>query len=178
MSNETKELSIQKIAIRKFADDRGGLTKIYEELANSETSPLRSIREAYISHSKKHVIRGLHYQRGSASQEKIIYCVTGEFLDVSVDLTSGPSFGKVHVEHLSANDDFVLRIPGAFAHGIISLSDDTTYLNLSPDNYVPSAESGIHWSSLGLDIGIRDPIVSDKDANWPSLEEVLKALSV
>lgn len=173
----THKTDVQRMTIKKFTDGRGGLTKIFENNSDVETEHYRSLNEAYISHSKKDVVRGLHFQHGHSAQEKLIYCVSGEFLDVSVDLRIGPSFGTVHVEHLTANDDILLRVPGVFAHGIISLADGTTYLNLSPDKYSPANEGGIHWASLGLDLNISEPILSEKDKGWPPLEEVLEGLS-
>ena len=169
--------SIERLRIKKFGDFRGGLDKIYENLMNGSESFNRPIKEVYVSSSKQNVVRGLHFQQGNAAQEKFIYCLTGEFLDVSVNLEIGKNFGEVHVEHMSAEQDFMLKIPGSYAHGIISLADETTYINMSPDPYIPSAEAGIHWSSLDLNLGEIQPILTDKDNAWPELSTVLKALS-
>lgn len=166
---------IERICVRNYNDFRGGLAKIYEETLRSD---FRSIREAYFSFSNKNVVRGLHFQKGGYQQEKIIYCISGTFIDVSVNLKKGADFGKIYVEKMTSGSDYALRVPGSFAHGIVSLSDDCCYLNLSPDPYIPSSEGGILWSSLGLNLPISNPILTDKDRSWPPLNQVLEEMSL
>ena len=168
---------IKKIPVKSFHDSRGSLNKLYENNSDlTKQEKIWEIRDLYLSSSSKNVVRGLHFQINGGGQEKIIYCTSGEFLDVSVDLNPGENFGRIHVEHMTSNCDFLLSIPKSFAHGIISLADRTCYLNMSPQPFIPELERGINLKSLGLDIIPNDVIISEKDLSWPSLEKVLGEL--
>lgn len=162
---------ILKISYSPFLDFRGSLIKLYRKEIFQEILP--NIEELYISNSKYGVIRGLHFQLGNKGQDKFIYCISGNLLDVSVDLRPNENFGRIHLEELKGGSPFVLGIPGSFAHGVIILEENTTFINMTSQPYSPGDERGIRWDSLGIKFPIKDPIVSEKDKSWPSLEEIL-----
>ena len=169
---------IKKIPVKSFHDERGRLLKLYDENSNlTKNNDPWKICDLYLSSSSKNVVRGLHFQINGGGQEKIIHCISGEFLDVSIDLEPGENFGCVYIEHMTPDCDFLLSIPKSFAHGIVSLADYTSYLNMSPQPFNPELERGINFSSLGLDIMPNDMIISEKDLSWPSLEKVLEEIA-
>lgn len=104
------------------------------------------------SHSKKGVLRGLHYQLQN-TQGKLVRVVAGEMLDVAVDIRrSSPHFGKWTAVRLSADNRRQLWIPEGFAHGLVALSEFAECLYKVTDYYNPSAERSIRWDDPDLAI--------------------------
>lgn len=163
---------IKRIAFSPFVDFRGELLKIYNREILLDLIP--NIEEIYLSRSDKGVIRGMHYQLGCKAQDKFVYCITGRMLDVSIDLRPSGNFGSVHVEEMIGGGKLALIIPGGFAHGVISLENNTNFINMSPQPYSPDDERGIRWDTLGVDFGLKNPIVTEKDKSWPSLQQVIQ----
>jgi len=163
---------IRRIGFTPFVDFRGDLLKIYRRQIFQDLLP--NIEEMYLSRSDKGVIRGMHYQLGVKAQDKLVYCITGRMLDVSIDLRPDGNLGRVHVEEMVGGGKSALMIPGAFAHGVIVLEDNTTFLSMTPQPYSPGDERGIRWDTLGVDFGLERPIVTEKDQSWPSLQEIIQ----
>jgi len=162
---------VRKIEFTPFDDLRGNLLKLYRREIFFDLMP--NIEEIYLSQSKKSVVRGLHYQLGEKAQDKFVYCITGRMLDISVDLRPGKDFGKIHVEEMVGGNDCAIFIPGAFAHGVVILEDQTNFISISPQPYSPGDERGIRWDTLGIDFGISEPNITAKDLAWPSLMDIL-----
>lgn len=121
------------------------------------------------SMSQKGVLRGLHYQLSPAAQGKLVRVVSGEILDVAVDIRrSSPTFGKWVVEKLSAENKKQLWIPAGFAHGFLTISENAEVLYKATDYYAPEHERIILWSDPEIDIRWPkqedDFILSDKDS--------------
>lgn len=175
MSHVETEGGLQIVHYSSFSDFRGNLLKLYRRDMFLESLP--TIEEVYFSTSKKAVVRGLHYQLGVRGQDKFIHCISGRMIDVSVDMRPDGELGRVHVQELVGGDEKALLVPAAFAHGVVILEDDTTYVNISPQPYSPGDERGIRFDSLNVSFPIDDPIVSEKDMKWPSLYETLDRLA-
>lgn len=167
---------IKRIDFTPFVDFRGDLLKIYRRQIFQDILP--NIEEIYLSQSDKGVIRGMHYQLGGKAQDKLVYCITGRMLDVSIDLRPDGSLGSVHVEEMVGGGKSALMIPGAFAHGVIVLEDNTNFLSMTPQPYSPGDERGVRWDTLGVDFGLDRPIVTEKDQSWPSLHVVIQQAGV
>ena len=123
------------------------------------------------SRSRKGTVRGLHYQVSHA-QAKLCRVVEGEVLDVAVDIRLGsPNFGKWTSILLSAEKQNQIFIPQGFAHGFAALTDTVQFLYKCSDFYDPASEHGIIWNDpdLAIDWGIADPLISEKDAKFPTL---------
>ena len=108
---------------------------------------------------------------------KLIHVISGVLFDVALDLReNSPTFGQYHTELLKAEDQFVTYIPEGFAHGFISLTNDTIFSYQCSGRYVPSACGGIRWNDPELNIpwplkeyGVEHIIATEKDKNWPTL---------
>jgi dTDP-4-dehydrorhamnose 3,5-epimerase len=123
------------------------------------------------SRSTRGTLRGLHYQLNHA-QAKLCRVVSGEALDVAVDIRVGsPTFGKWASVLLSADRQNQIYIPRGFAHGFVALSDTVEFLYKCSDFYDPTSEYGIIWDDPGLGIswGVGNPLVSEKDAKYSTL---------
>lgn len=129
------------------------------------------------SKSCRGVVRGLHYQKGSFAQAKLVRVVQGCVRDVAVDLRVGsPSFGKSVAVDLSGENHLQLYIPRGFAHGFSVLSETAVFQYKCDNYYEPSAEAGIAWNDpdLGIDWGLDtdSAILSPKDTARPRLKDV------
>jgi dTDP-4-dehydrorhamnose 3,5-epimerase len=118
------------------------------------------------SMSQKNVLRGLHFQLPPFAQGKLVRVVKGAVLDVAVDLRkSSITYGKWVSVTLDADDKLMAWIPVGFAHGFLTLEDDTIFQYKCTNYYNKASEAGIIWNdpTLGIDWGTNEPLVSEKD---------------
>lgn len=156
----------------KFGDNRGYYSPFYIEEDNvlNELS-MKSIAQGARSVSAKGIVRGLHFQEDPVCQSKLIECLRGAVLDVVVDLRKdSPSYKKWFSIELTPENGKQLFIPRGFAHGFVSLKDDTMFQYLVDSDYRPSHENGILWNDPEINIdwqfkkyGIENPLLSSKD---------------
>jgi dTDP-4-dehydrorhamnose 3,5-epimerase len=159
---------------RVFEDERGFFLESYSERTFSELG----IREKFVqdnhSYSKRGVLRGLHYQIEKA-QGKLVRVVSGEVLDVFVDLRpDSPSFAAWHAVKLSGENRRLAWIPPGMAHGFYVLSEGAHVLYKSTEFYHPKLERTILWSDEDLKIewGITgEPVISEKDKRGVRLRD-------
>ncbi|MDN5203877.1 dTDP-4-dehydrorhamnose 3,5-epimerase [Fulvivirgaceae bacterium BMA10] len=161
-----------------FEDDRG----LFFESFHSEKFQEAGIKENFIqsnqSFSKKGVLRGLHFQRVPFAQGKLVRVISGQVLDIAVDLRKeSPTFGQYHKCLLSAKENNMLYIPDGFAHGFAAL-EDSIFFYMCTNVYNKDSEDGIIWndSDLNIDWGIDNPIISDKDLILSPFAELKKTL--
>jgi len=119
---------------------------------------------------KRGVIRGLHWQRSPKAEDKIVQCIRGAIYDVAIDLRQdSPTYGHWLAEELTENNKKMFLIPKGFAHGFQTLTDNAEVLYLMSEFYSPEQESGVRWNdpSFNIQWPIKNPILSEKDKNWP-----------
>ena len=121
------------------------------------------------SRSVRGVLRGLHYQKGAASQAKLVRVLQGEVFDVAVDLrTASPTFGRYVGVRLSASNKQQLFVPRGFAHGFQVLSDVAVFAYKVDNRYAPEAEASIRYddTTISIDWPLKTGfILSEKDLN-------------
>lgn len=154
-----------------YADARGYFMETWREtdFNNHIGKDIHFVQDNQ-SMSSRGVLRGLHYQKGAASQAKLVRVLQGCVLDVAVDLrASSPTFGRYIAVELSADNRRQLFIPRGFAHGFQVLSDTAVFTYKVDNAYCPEAECsirfddtaiGIEWPITGTDV-----VLSDKDLN-------------
>ncbi len=128
------------------------------------------------SFSSQGVLRGLHYQVGNNAQSKLIRVLTGEILDVAVDIRpNSKTFGSYITEVLSAENQKQIFIPAGFAHGFLVLSETATLFYKCDKFYNKESEGGIIYNdpTLNIDWGTETTnwIISEKDKNLPTLDQ-------
>lgn len=168
-----------------YLDDRGIYKKYYEKYLFAEYGILCEFAESSDLYSKKGALRGLHYQTDQ-SQAKLIHVIKGVLYDVALDLRiESRTFGKYHAEIVDAKDHKAVFIPEGFAHGFISLSEDTIFSYQCSGKYMPDACGGIIWNDSDLNIqwpldeyGIDEIIATEKDQNWPTFKEYKKKMGI
>jgi dTDP-4-dehydrorhamnose 3,5-epimerase len=163
-----------------FRDHRGYFFESFNQADFQKTTGLdtRFIQDNQ-SLSAYGTVRGLHYQVGDWAQSKLIRVISGEILDVALDIRpDSKTFGKHFSLILSAENFLQLYIPKGFAHGFSVLSTSATIVYKCDHFYHQASEKGIRYNdkTLGIDwkIPAEKMIVSDKDLSLPGFENVLK----
>ena len=133
------------------------------------------------SRSTKGVLRGLHMQRGSSAQAKLVRVLEGKVLDVAVDLRKeSPSFGQHYAIELTADNRKQFFVPAGFAHGFVVLSETVTFFYKVDKFYEPGNEVGIMYNDKDLNIDWRlsesEIILSDKDNKLGSFADYAASL--
>ena len=161
-----------------YKDDRGFFLETYHQKKYAEGEIAKSFVQDNRSHSKRNVLRGLHYQL-QKPQAKLVYVITGEIFDVAVDIRRGSqTFGKWEGVYLSSDNNRQVFIPEGFAHGFCVLSETADVLYKCTDFYDPDDEYGILWSdpTIGIEWPIVKPFLSPKDSGYPQLKEITDSL--
>jgi dTDP-4-dehydrorhamnose 3,5-epimerase len=156
-------------------DTRGFFIETYHRAKFADLGITDAFVQDNHSRSVKGTLRGLHYQLRHA-QAKLCRVVEGEALDVAVDIRVGsPTFGKWTSVLLSSKEQNQIYVPRGFAHGFLTLTDTVQFLYKCSEFYDPTDEHGIAWNDPDLAIcwGVSTPIVSEKDAKYPTLTQVL-----
>ncbi|MBW2610205.1 MAG: dTDP-4-dehydrorhamnose 3,5-epimerase [Deltaproteobacteria bacterium] len=172
----TKSSTIPEIIIIEpeiFEDDRGFFTEMYHREKFEEAGINGNFVQDNRSRSCQGTLRGLHYQF-ARPQGKLIWALEGEVFDVAVDIRrNSPTFGEWFGFILSGNDKKGLYIPPDFAHGFCVLSIEAEIFYKCTDLYSPEQERCIRWNDpdLAIDWPIKEPILSQKDANGSLLKD-------
>ena len=149
---------------KKILDHRGWFVKTYQKDLFNVLGLNMEIREEFFSISNKNVLRGMHFQLPPHDHDKLVYCIRGAVLDVVLDLRVSMNYGQVASTRLSAESGHVIYIPKGFAHGFLSLEDDTVLIYKTTTVHAQEYDAGIRWDSLGFDWGIKQPVLSLRDA--------------
>lgn len=122
---------------------------------------------------KKGTLRGMHYQAAPHQEIKLVRCTSGSIYDVIIDLRpDSPTFTRWIGVELSAENRKMLYIPADFAHGFITLTDNTEIFYQMSQFYVPDAARGLRWNDPAFAIQWPVPIstLSPKDRNYPDFK--------
>ena len=159
-----------------FKDSRGYFMEAWKQEEFNEHVGKTNFIQDNESKSSFGVLRGLHYQKGSLSQAKLVRVIKGRVLDVAVDIRkSSPTFGK-HVKiELSEDNKRQLFIPRGFAHGFLVLSEEAIFTYKVDNPYAPQAEAGIRWDDPALaiewPIDFSQVLTSEKDLKHPLMKD-------
>ena len=157
-----------------FGDHRGYFKETFRDSDFQELGLPLFVQENE-SRSKAGVLRGLHYQLQPASLTKLVRCVRGAIFDVAVDIRkSSPTYGKWHGVELTEENHKMFLVPDGFAHGFLTLREDTVIVYKQTDYYTPELERSVLWRDPALNIQwpLTDPLLSSKDEEAKLLAEV------
>ncbi len=149
-----------------YTDERGYFFESFQKINFRKLGIDADFVQDNESMSVKGVLRGLHFQVPPFAQGKLVRVVNGSALDVAVDLRkNSKTYGKWESVVLSAENKLMLWIPAGFAHGFLSLEDQTIFQYKCTNYYNKESEKGIIWNDpdLNIDWGIEKPLVSGKD---------------
>lgn len=136
-----------------FGDSRGYLFESFNQKEfESNIGPINFIQDNE-SKSSKGVLRGLHFQKPPYTQAKLVRCIDGEVLDVTVDLRVGsPTYKRYIAVRLTGDNKRQLFVPRGFAHGFVVLSDTATFAYKVDNIYAPDHDAGIAWDDTEINI--------------------------
>ena len=176
---KTKIEDVLIIEPKVFGDERGFFVETFNLERYKEAGIDWEFVQDNLSSSMKGVLRGFHFQKDPFAQGKLVQVIKGKVLDVAVDIRkNSPTFGQYISVELSGENKKQLWIAPGMAHGFLALEDDTIFSYKCTNLYNPTAEGGLLWNDKDLNIdwkleenGIKDPIVSEKDAKNVSWQE-------
>jgi len=162
------------IELDRLGDDRGFFARVFcerEFVADSLVSQFVQVNNSLSA--DKGTLRGMHYQLAPNAETKLVRCIRGALWDVILDLRpDSPTFGQHFGAELSAENRRMMYVPKGFAHGFLTLEDDTEAFYFVDEFYAPDQERGIRWNDpeFGIDWPIEPVIVSDKDREHRDFE--------
>jgi len=156
-----------------FGDHRGWFMETWSETIFDDIGiNIHFVQDNHSFTEKKGTLRGLHFQNNPMAQCKIVRCIAGVILDVAVDIRKGSlNYLKWIAVTLSAENKRQLLIPRGFAHAFLTLSDDVEVAYKVDNIYSQECDRSIRFDdpTIGVDWGINNPILSNKDLNAPLL---------
>ena len=158
-----------------FGDDRGYFMETYSEREFADAGlPTCFVQDNQSFTAKRGTLRGIHFQNGEWSQAKLVRVVAGAVIDVAVDLRKGsPTYLQWVGVELSAENKRQLLIPRGFGHGFVTLTDDVEFVYKVDNDYNKKSDRSVRFDDpqIGVDWGVSDPVLSDKDKNAPFLKD-------
>jgi dTDP-4-dehydrorhamnose 3,5-epimerase len=162
------------ITPRRIVDPRGFFSETFQaERYASAGMPHPFVQDNW-SRSRRGVLRGLHLQNPRA-QGKLVSVISGQVLDVAVDVRAGsPSFGRHVAVEISEDNGVQFFLPRGCAHGFVVLSETADFLYKCDEYYSPEDEIVVRWNdpALGIDWRISEPVLGARDAAAPLLADI------
>ncbi|MCB1754022.1 MAG: dTDP-4-dehydrorhamnose 3,5-epimerase [Gammaproteobacteria bacterium] len=167
---ETKLAGAFIIDLKKLEDERGFFARTFCSRELEEHGLISNVEQANMSWNEKAgTMRGMHYQVDPYQETKLVRCTRGALYDVIIDLRKdSPTYREWIGVELTADNRRALFVPRDFAHGFVTLEDNTDAFYMVSQSYVPGAEAGIRWNDpqFAIDWPVKPTVVSEKDANW------------
>jgi dTDP-4-dehydrorhamnose 3,5-epimerase len=171
---ETMLLGAYVLELDKREDDRGFFARAWcakEFVAHNLTSRVVQTNTSF--NKKMGTLRGMHYQIAPHPEAKLVRCIRGSIYDVIIDLRpSSATYKRWFGVELTASNRSTLYVPENFAHGFITLEDDTEILYMVSEFYSPECERGIRYNepAFGIVWPVMPQVISSKDQAWPDYE--------
>jgi len=174
--SETKLQGLLIVQPRKFGDDRGFFMETYKKSDFVSAGIKEEFCQDNHSLSSKGVLRGLHFQSSPHAQGKLVRVIKGSVWDVAVDLRPGSeTLGQWVGIELTEENGTMFYVPPGFAHGFLTLQDNTHFLYKCTAEYAPEADGGVLWNDpdIAVDWPLTrmTPLVSSKDEVLPYLKD-------
>lgn len=163
---ETKIKDLLIIHPKVFADARGYFFESYNENVFKQNGINVNFVQDNQSLSNSGVLRGLHFQAPPFDQGKLVRVINGAVLDIAVDIRkNSPTYGEHVAIELNEENKTMFYIPPGFAHGFLTLKDNTIFSYKCTNLYHKASEGTVLWNDTDLNIkwNIKDPLLSEKD---------------
>lgn len=179
---KTKLAGVVLLELKAHQDSRGVFTELFVAPRYTQAGITQPFVQDNWSHSKRGVLRGLHFQKNQP-QGKLVSVCHGHIWDVVLDINpASPTFGQYvafdlygYGEYLGEQDRPMqqLWVPPGYAHGFCVLSEQASVLYKCTEIYCPHDQAGIVWSDsqLGIQWPVADPLVSQRDQQLPNLQQ-------
>jgi dTDP-4-dehydrorhamnose 3,5-epimerase len=174
--SETRLAGAYIVDIDRRKDERGYFARMFCANEFSAHGLRATVEQASISfNAKRGTLRGLHFQYPPAAETKYVRCTKGAVFDVIIDLRPDSPTYLEHVSVvLSAGNGRGLYVPKRFAHGFITLEDDTELSYFISESHTPNAEGGLRYDDpmLRIDWPLPVRVISPRDTAWSSISEI------
>jgi dTDP-4-dehydrorhamnose 3,5-epimerase len=172
---ETKLAGAYVLEPRRFEDERGFFASAWSEKELAALGADGRFVEGNFSYNRRRgTLRGLHYQAAPFGQAKLVRCTRGSVFDVGVDLRpDSPTYGRWLGVELSAENRLMLYVPDGFAHGYLTLEDETEVLYLVTNVYAPQSGRGVRWDDPTFRIewpDVGELIINERDRTYPDFQ--------
>ena len=155
-----------------FPAQRGDFVNLFHSEVLAAQGISFKPEESFLTRSKKNVLRGMHFQVGKAAHDKLVTCIKGRVLDVIVDVQHGsPNFNQPFAIELSELSNLAIIVGKGYAHGFLTLCDDSWMFYSTTTVHAPSLDRGIFWNSIAFDWPTRQPLLSVRDETHPSIDQ-------
>ena len=155
-----------------FSDRRGFFVKTLQRSAFEAEGLEADFSEVFYTTSWNDVLRGMHFQIPPSDHAKLVYCTSGSIFDVALDLRVGsPSYGQHEVYELSDRFNNAVYLPRGIAHGFYVRFAPSVVVYHVTSEHNPEDDQGIRWNSFGAPWPVVDPVISDRDAGFPSFAD-------
>lgn len=155
----------------RHEDDRGFFARSFCEREFLEHGiSLRAVQANISWNRRRHTLRGMHINAAPYEEAKVVSCTRGRIFDVIIDLRDdSPTCNRWTSVELTAENRRMLYIPKGFAHGFLTLEDDTEVHYLMSDFHAPGTARGVKWDDpfFGIQWPAQPSVISDKDREWP-----------
>lgn len=162
------------IELEKRGDDRGFFARAFcRNEFRQHDLPDAFVQVNNSLSAERGTLRGLHYQLAPKAETKLVRCIRGSLWDVILDLRAeSPTFGKWFGAELSAENRRMMLVPKGFAHGFVTLTDDTEAFYFVDEFYAPDLERGVRWndSRFAIEWPVTPSVISDKDLAHPDFD--------
>lgn len=173
--NETAIKGVFEAEPQVFGDNRGWFCETYSKKEFEKVGIAADFVQDNRSFSaQKGTLRGLHCQTDPTSQAKLVSCIKGAILDVAVDIRKGsPTYMQWIAVELSEENKKMLFIPKGCLHGFVTLTDNVEISYKVDEFYSPENDRSVCWcdEEIGVEWGVSDPVLSQKDKNAPLLKD-------
>lgn len=172
---ETAVNGVFEIEPKVFGDNRGWFYESYsKEKLEKLGITVEFIQDNRSFSAQKGTLRGLHCQTNPKAQAKLITCLKGAILDVAVDIRKGsPTYMKWVAVELNEDNKKMLYIPKGCLHGFVTLTDNVEVTYKVDEYYSPENDRSVCFCDpeIGVEWGIENPVLSEKDKNAPLLKD-------
>jgi dTDP-4-dehydrorhamnose 3,5-epimerase len=159
------------IQIQRHEDERGFFARSWCQREFSEHGLNPRLVQCNLSYNKKlGTLRGMHYQDAPFQEAKVVSCISGAIYDVIIDVRPGsPSFGEYLGIKLDAQTHDMLYVPEGFAHGFLTLADETLVFYQMSEFYAPDYARGFRWNDPAFNVQLPAEVrvISSRDAGYP-----------
>ena len=160
---------------QRLGDDRGFFARSFCRAEFAAHGLNTTIRQCDISYNRvRGTLRGLHHQAPPFEETKLVRCTRGAIWDAIVDLRpESATYLSWYGVELSAENRTMLYVPRTFAHGFLTLADDSEVFYQMSETYDPASSRGIRWNDprVGIDWPLEPVVISEKDRSLPTIEE-------
>lgn len=166
---------LYEIHLEKKGDERGWFMRTFDQNLFKENIPSFSGNWMQMNHSfsaEKYTWRGFHFQKEPYQEIKVVRCIRGAVLDCVLDLReTSDTFLKVFQVELSVENNKMLFIPKGFAHGFLTLEDNSELIYLHDEFYQPEFEDGIRFDDIKINfqLPVYPKVISDRDKKHKAL---------